>query len=41
MTFSDDNSDGAEDLGESVRDNVGCNPKFDESCSLSEPHLLT
>jgi hypothetical protein len=41
LTFSDDKSDSVDDHGQQEKNNVDCNPKFDASCSSSEPHLLT
>jgi len=41
LTFSEDNSESAEDRVEQEGDNVDCDPAFEASCSSSEPHLLT
>ena len=39
--FSDDNTDSHEGHVQQEGDNVDCDPTFEESCSSSEPHLLT
>jgi hypothetical protein len=41
LTFSDNNSYSDEVHGQQEGDNGDCDPTFDASCSLSEPHLLT
>jgi hypothetical protein len=35
MTFSDGNFDSDEDYGQQKGDNLGCDPTFETSCSLS------
>jgi hypothetical protein len=41
LAFRDNNSDSDEDRVEQEGDNVDCDPTFEESCSSSEPNLLT
>jgi len=41
LTYSDDNFDFSEDNGQREGDSADCDPTLEESCSLSEPHLLT
>jgi hypothetical protein len=41
LTSGDNNSDSDEDQGQQEGDNVDCDPTLEESCSLSDHHLLT